>query len=124
MLLSAEMTERPQSGFGPFLNSGVHAVMYLYYLLAACGPSVQKYLWWKKYITTIQLVQFVLVRKHIRGHLIIYTNILRAGVPARAAAAVPELRLPARRQPHVRRDRSPVFHSLHGFLQEGLQQSQ
>merc|ERR1711892_1586593 len=40
-----------QSGFGPFLNSGVHTVMYLYYLLAACGPQVQKYLWWKKYLT-------------------------------------------------------------------------
>ena len=37
-----------QSGFGPFLNSGVHMVMYLYYFLAACGPSLQKYLWWKR----------------------------------------------------------------------------
>lgn len=53
-----------QSGFGPFLNSGVHTVMYLYYLLAACGPQVQKYLWWKKYLTTLQLVQFVLVFLH------------------------------------------------------------
>ncbi|GIZ04386.1 hypothetical protein CEXT_392091 [Caerostris extrusa] len=24
------------------------------------GPSVQKYLWWKNYITIIQLIQFVL----------------------------------------------------------------
>ena len=38
--------------------------MYLYYLLAACGPQVQKYLWWKKYLTTLQLVQFVLVFLH------------------------------------------------------------
>ena len=53
-----------QSGFGPFLNSGVHCVMYLYYFLAACGPSVQKYLWWKKYLTTMQMVQFVLVFLH------------------------------------------------------------
>merc|ERR1712110_354656 len=53
-----------QSGFGPFLNSGVHMVMYLYYFLAACGPSIQKYLWWKRYLTTIQLVQFVLVFIH------------------------------------------------------------
>ena len=40
-----------QSGFGPFLNSGVHMVMYLYYFLAACGPSLQKYLWWKRWGT-------------------------------------------------------------------------
>jgi len=53
-----------QTGFGPFLNSGVHTVMYLYYLLSALGPKVQKYLWWKKYITTLQLVQFVMVFLH------------------------------------------------------------
>jgi len=53
-----------QSGFGPFLNSGVHMVMYLYYFLAACGPSLQKYLWWKRYLTTMQMVQFVLVFIH------------------------------------------------------------
>merc|ERR1719228_1514923 len=53
-----------QTGFGPFLNSGVHTVMYLYYLLSSMGPKVQKYLWWKKYITTIQLVQFVMVFFH------------------------------------------------------------
>jgi len=52
------------AGFGPFLNSGVHTIMYFYYMCAAFGPSVQKYLWWKKYITTIQLVQFVLVFFH------------------------------------------------------------
>jgi len=50
--------------FGPFLNSGVHTVMYFYYMCAAFGPGVQKYLWWKKYITTLQLVQFVLVFFH------------------------------------------------------------
>ncbi len=33
-------------------------VMYLYYALAAFGPQIQKYLWWKKYITQIQLLQF------------------------------------------------------------------
>jgi len=60
-----------QSGFGPFLNSGVHTVMYLYYLLAACGPQVQKYLWWKKYLTTLQLVQFVLVFLHALQPLVV-----------------------------------------------------
>merc|ERR1712126_664393 len=63
-----------QSGFGPFLNSGVHTLMYLYYLLAACGPSVQRYLWWKKYLTTLQLVQFVLVFLHALQPLIYDCN--------------------------------------------------
>ena len=45
----------------PFLNTGVHCIMYLYYGLSALGPQVQKYLWWKKYLTTLQLTQFALV---------------------------------------------------------------
>jgi len=45
--------------FCGFLNMGVHVVMYFYYFLSAFGPSVQKYLWWKRYLTTMQLVQFV-----------------------------------------------------------------
>lgn len=42
--------------FYPMINSMVHIVMYTYYLLSAMGPKVQKYLWWKKYLTTLQLV--------------------------------------------------------------------
>ncbi|XP_061728845.1 elongation of very long chain fatty acids protein 7-like [Cydia pomonella] len=38
------------------VNSAVHVVMYGYYSLAALGPSVAKYLTWKKYITSLQLV--------------------------------------------------------------------
>ena len=37
-------------------NSFVHISMYTYYCLAALGPHMQKYLWWKKYLTTLQLV--------------------------------------------------------------------
>ena len=47
------------STFFMFLNIGVHVVMYFYYFMSSFGPKVQKYLWWKKYITTMQLVQFV-----------------------------------------------------------------
>ncbi|KAL3178165.1 hypothetical protein MRX96_038685 [Rhipicephalus microplus] len=43
---------------GPSINCLVHVLMYSYYGLAALGPSVQKYLWWKKHLTLIQLVQF------------------------------------------------------------------
>lgn len=45
-------------------NSFVHIIMYFYYMVAACGPQYQKYLWWKKYITTIQLLQFVFTFFH------------------------------------------------------------
>ena len=72
-----------QGGFSAFLNAGVHTIMYLYYLLSACGPGLQKYLWWKRlvsfiihcwestffstiprYLTRMQMVQFVLVFLH------------------------------------------------------------
>lgn len=43
------------------LNSFVHVVMYVYYGLSALGPAVRKYLWWKKYITILQLSQFVIL---------------------------------------------------------------
>ena len=41
-------------------NSFVHVIMYLYYALAACGPSVHKYLYWKKYLTMLQMVGILL----------------------------------------------------------------
>ncbi|KAG1658192.1 Elongation of very long chain fatty acids protein 4 [Nymphon striatum] len=43
---------------GALLNSFVHVLMYLYYGLSAFGPRIQKYLWWKRYLTIIQLTQF------------------------------------------------------------------
>lgn len=46
--------------FHALLNCVVHVIMYSYYGLTAMGPSYQKYLWWKKYLTTIQLVSWVL----------------------------------------------------------------
>lgn len=41
-----------------FINSFVHIIMYSYYLLSAMGPQMKKFLWWKKYLTGLQLVQF------------------------------------------------------------------
>lgn len=49
-----------QSWFCTSLNSLVHVVMYTYYLLNLF-PSMKKHLWWKKYITQLQLVQFALI---------------------------------------------------------------
>ncbi|PVD22784.1 hypothetical protein C0Q70_16040 [Pomacea canaliculata] len=43
----------------PFVNSFIHIIMYTYYALAAMGPQVQKYLWWKRYLTIMQISQFV-----------------------------------------------------------------
>ncbi|KAF8782366.1 Elongation of very long chain fatty acids like protein [Argiope bruennichi] len=43
------------------LNSFIHVIMYTYYGLAAMGPSVQKYLWWKEYLTKLQMLQFVII---------------------------------------------------------------
>ncbi|XP_047103938.1 elongation of very long chain fatty acids protein 7 [Schistocerca piceifrons] len=47
------------------LNSFVHVFMYTYYLLAALGPRYQKYLWWKKYMTWIQLGQFCIMLMYL-----------------------------------------------------------
>lgn len=41
------------------LNAFVHVVMYVYYLLSSIDPERKKSLWWKKYITQMQLAQFV-----------------------------------------------------------------
>ena len=41
---------------GACVNSGIHVIMYSYYLLAGLGPNFRKFLWWKRYMTTFQLV--------------------------------------------------------------------
>ncbi len=46
-----------QESFGGFLNSIVHVIMYSYYFVAAMGPEYQKYLWWKRYLTSFQMIQ-------------------------------------------------------------------
>ncbi|XP_013177610.1 PREDICTED: elongation of very long chain fatty acids protein 4-like [Papilio xuthus] len=46
------------------VNSFIHIIMYAYYGLAAF-PNLTKYLWWKKYITKMQLVQFFLMMFHL-----------------------------------------------------------
>lgn len=47
----------------PFLNIGVHTIMYLYYFLATF-KSAQKHLWWKRHLTEAQIIQFVLSMVH------------------------------------------------------------
>lgn len=54
-----------------FLNSVVHVVLYTYYLIAALGPKYKKYLWWKKYVTKIQLAQFCIMLAYL-GTLLVF----------------------------------------------------
>lgn len=52
------------AAFFAFLNTLVHVIMYFYYFVAAMGPTYQKYLYWKKYLTTLQMAQFVAASVH------------------------------------------------------------
>jgi elongation of very long chain fatty acids protein 7 len=42
--------------FSNLVNNIVHIIMYFYYMLSAMGPQYQKYLWWKRHLTLLQLV--------------------------------------------------------------------
>lgn len=63
-------------------NSFIHVLMYSYYGLSTLGPAVTKYLWWKKYLTIIQLVRccnfissiFSLVLMHEHHHNSTHTH--------------------------------------------------
>ncbi|XP_014275653.1 very long chain fatty acid elongase 7 [Halyomorpha halys] len=46
------------------INAFVHTVMYFYYLLTAINPEYKKSIWWKKHLTELQMVQFVILAWH------------------------------------------------------------
>ncbi|XP_076642517.1 very long chain fatty acid elongase AAEL008004 [Halictus rubicundus] len=75
-----KFTPGGHSSFFGLLNTFVHIVMYSYYLLAALGPGIQPYLWWKRYLTGLQMVQFVLVMVHAFQLLFIDCNYPKAFV--------------------------------------------
>lgn len=61
--------------------------MYAYYFLSALGPKFQKYLFFKKYITKIQLGQFLIVFIHALKNLFsgchstfLFVNLFHAAV--------------------------------------------
>ena len=60
------------SFLGAMFNCYVHVLMYTYYFLSACGPAVRRWLWWKKYLTLVQMAQFVFA-------LIMGLNAIRVG---------------------------------------------
>lgn len=68
------------STFFGLLNTFVHIIMYAYYLLAAFGPKVQRYLWWKKYLTTMQMIQFLAIMVHAFQLLVVDCNYPKAFV--------------------------------------------
>lgn len=66
-MISWGCTKYYPGGHGTFIgviNSFVHIVMYFYYMLAAMGPEFQKYLWWKHWITNLQMIQFGMAFLH------------------------------------------------------------
>lgn len=64
----AVLYDHPGGDFylGPMLNSFVHVWMYMYYLLSSFmnKQSKTKYLWWSKYLTQFQIVQFFVNLSH------------------------------------------------------------
>lgn len=43
------------------MNTTIHVAMYAYYALSTLGPKVAPYLWWKRYLTQLQLLQFAVI---------------------------------------------------------------
>ncbi|EEB19473.1 elongation of very long chain fatty acids protein, putative [Pediculus humanus corporis] len=75
-----KFTPGGHSTFFGLLNTFVHIIMYSYYMFSAMGPQYQKYLWWKKYLTALQMIQFVLVMIHAFQLLFIECNYPQAFV--------------------------------------------
>ncbi|CAN7937808.1 unnamed protein product, partial [Ixodes hexagonus] len=54
-----------QPALGVAMNAFVHVIMYAYYFLVTLGPAVRQYLWWKRYLTSLQIGQFVIFIAHM-----------------------------------------------------------
>lgn len=57
--------------FGGLWNTFVHTLMYSYYFLSGLGPAIQPFLWWKRHLTKVQMVQFCAVLSHSL-HLVLW----------------------------------------------------
>ncbi|CAH1380762.1 unnamed protein product [Tenebrio molitor] len=59
-----------QAAFVALYNTMIHCIMYVYYLFSAWNPNYSIDIWWKKYVTLLQIVQ----------HFLIFISILPAVV--------------------------------------------
>ena len=50
--------------FFVLLSSFVHVWMHLYYMIDAMGPQYERFIWWKKYLPELQIVQFMAIVMH------------------------------------------------------------
>lgn len=46
------------------INCFVHVIMYSYYFATSIKPKLKESMWWKKYITQVQLTQFAILFVH------------------------------------------------------------
>lgn len=46
------------------INSYVHVIMYSYYFMTSFRPELKQSMWWKRYITQVQLIQFAVLFVH------------------------------------------------------------
>ncbi|XP_041976755.1 elongation of very long chain fatty acids protein AAEL008004-like isoform X2 [Aricia agestis] len=75
-----KFTPGGHSTFFGLLNTFVHIIMYTYYMLAAMGPQMRRWLWWKKYLTALQMIQFIGIMVHAFQLLFIECDYPRAFV--------------------------------------------
>lgn len=57
MWISVQTGVVGQNVFSMIVNALVHVLMYAYYFLTTLGPEVRRLLWWKRYLTQIQMAQ-------------------------------------------------------------------
>ncbi|XP_003737008.1 elongation of very long chain fatty acids protein 5 [Galendromus occidentalis] len=71
-----------RSGWSPslfyvgVLNSIIHIVMYSYYFLSTF-PGLRSYLWWKRYLTAMQIMQFCIIALQLS-----WNTVFNCGYPA------------------------------------------
>ncbi|XP_075225871.1 uncharacterized protein LOC142327007 [Lycorma delicatula] len=62
------------------VNTFVHSVMYFYYLLTAARPEYKKSVWWKRHLTQLQLIQFIVITVHAILNLLNPSSIFPKGL--------------------------------------------
>lgn len=60
---AVKLVPTPMIVFAGYINLPIHVIMYTYYCLSTF-PQLRAYLWWKKYLTTVQIVQFCIDLVH------------------------------------------------------------